>query len=543
MWRIVLALLLMFVPLAAQAQEERAWEDGCDARAIALIEPTEGAFDYSAACETYRACDPNGEGDFRCQMVALETLQKQCLTDDLICPKAAMLYAAAILAFDMPFGEMMGWKPAQTIIDGVPQGLAAFQAGDYEAALAAYQMTPFDNQNGDTMLPFSRAIVYEMLGEAQAATAEYASIFQTVFEHPLAWYARAQLFGSQGWTDEASFDATALSIFVESAPELADLVSTVVARYPLTRMEDWLMYPVESVSYGVGGTFFNDLTLTPPRSIQVGFYDNLDGILVIGASRLLGNSPDDPYRFVQFLKNSGDGRYRLEYPSYYENFGSLILVPNGDTLRGSESIAYFEGAADLAFRLAPANAPDPRADLESQRLCAGSVRSRLTVGTSVRTPWHGEDPVTLYSPPGGTEISSGNRLTVVGGPECLGSVTWWQAENLVGETGWFPENDGTQYTVNPLEEEATLENSCPLMPRLAAGLSGRVVFGLGPNNLRSQADANSALLTTIPEGAIFTIQFGPSCIDGINWWLVTYNGVAGWTAEGEGSTYWLEPSG
>ncbi|MBZ0284297.1 MAG: hypothetical protein K8L97_26395 [Anaerolineae bacterium] len=545
MWRVLLILMLMVVPIGAQAQQNSWWEDGCDARAVALIEPTEGQFDYGAACAAYRTCDPNGEGDFRCQMIAFNTLLEQCPAGDAICPKTAMLYAAAILAFDMPFGESIDWIPPQSIRDGVPVALAAFQAGDYGQAIEAYQMTPFVVESGETMMPFSRGVVYEMLGESQAALGEYASVFQVEFEHPLAWYARAQLYGSLGRTDEASFDAESLAIFTGDMPELAGLVDDLKAQYPLdtNKVQDWLMYPVESTSFGVGGTFFADHTLEAGRPVQVGFYVDLDAILVIGVSRLLGGGSDDDYRWVQLLNGADDGRYRLDYPSYWDNFGSLILTIEDEHLSGSESISYFEGAAAFEFVLVPASFPDPRLSLEDHRLCAGSVRSRVTVGSFVETPWHGGDPIPLYGVAGGGEIGGSPALTVIGGPECIGSVTWWEARDTIGNTGWFPENEGNQYTVNPLAEEPTQANTCPLMPRLTEGGTGRVIVGLGANNMRSQPSANSALVAAIPEGEVFTVEFGPTCAEGIHWWQVTYGGLAGWTAEGDINTYWVEPNG
>jgi hypothetical protein len=46
----------------------------------------------------------------------------------------------------------------------------------------------------------------------------------------------------------------------------------------------------------------------------------------------------------------------------------------------------------------------------------------------------------------------------------------------------------------------------------------------------------------IPGGASFTIVGGPQCgAEGWLWWQVNYNGTIGWTAEGDTTTYWLEP--
>jgi hypothetical protein len=46
----------------------------------------------------------------------------------------------------------------------------------------------------------------------------------------------------------------------------------------------------------------------------------------------------------------------------------------------------------------------------------------------------------------------------------------------------------------------------------------------------------------IPGGGVFTVLSGPQCGDqGILYWFVSYSGVQGWTGEGQGSTYWVEP--
>ena len=77
-------------------------------------------------------------------------------------------------------------------------------------------------------------------------------------------------------------------------------------------------------------------------------------------------------------------------------------------------------------------------------------------------------------------------------------------------------------------------------PRLISGERGRVGPGAA-NNVRSQSDADADLVGTIPAGSEFTVLDGPVCAGGFNWWQVDYEGLVGWTVEGQGDDYWLEP--
>ena len=81
--------------------------------------------------------------------------------------------------------------------------------------------------------------------------------------------------------------------------------------------------------------------------------------------------------------------------------------------------------------------------------------------------------------------------------------------------------------------------------QLKPAQTGRVIVGTGPNNLRSEPNAASEAFEQIPEGQTFTTLYGPLCDPQsfVAFWLVNYNGMVGWTAEGEGNTYWLEPVG
>jgi WD40 repeat protein len=82
-----------------------------------------------------------------------------------------------------------------------------------------------------------------------------------------------------------------------------------------------------------------------------------------------------------------------------------------------------------------------------------------------------------------------------------------------------------------------------LPTRLSVGTQARVAAIGIPNNIRQQPGSSSQLLGEIPPGATFNIVGGPSCstLDKIVWWRVDYNGINGWTAEGQDQEYWLEP--
>lgn len=78
--------------------------------------------------------------------------------------------------------------------------------------------------------------------------------------------------------------------------------------------------------------------------------------------------------------------------------------------------------------------------------------------------------------------------------------------------------------------------------RLTARMRARVTPSVGAVNLRQDANRNAVLLGEIPAGALLDIAAGPLCADGLLWWQVNYDGRFGWSAEGEGIAYFLEPA-
>ncbi len=96
----------------------------------------------------------------------------------------------------------------------------------------------------------------------------------------------------------------------------------------------------------------------------------------------------------------------------------------------------------------------------------------------------------------------------------------------------------------------TAEIDCPgfnLPFTLQIGEQGIILPG-DPNNLNSKParpslDASSIKVGSIPAGGVFTVLDGPICNHDIAWWYVDYNGVQGWTGEGQGNVYWAGPLG
>ena len=78
-------------------------------------------------------------------------------------------------------------------------------------------------------------------------------------------------------------------------------------------------------------------------------------------------------------------------------------------------------------------------------------------------------------------------------------------------------------------------------PRLTVGGRGRVTPGL-PNKMRSAPSTGAPQVGSIPGEAVFNVLGGPQCADGYLWWQVEYEGVTGWTANGTGNAYWVEPA-
>lgn len=550
----ILFLVLVAISIPAsniQAQDER-WNDGCDPRVMNEIVGISDVIDYAGACDIYRTCDPRGDGDFLCQLRALQYMLEQCPANDMICTDGALLYSAVILMYDEPVGESTTWSPPPSIIEGVPQALRAYWEGDYQAALDAYNLTSAEDDPFNTMLFFSKAIIYQRLGETEHTLVEFEQATSSFFfDHPLTWYARSQFLGSLGRDEEASFDVLALSIYLANETDLATLVAPLESQFSAAKdqLEDWVLYPVSSTGGGVAGNFTSDLTLEEGRPVQIVIFPELNSIIGVGLQNWSSSSLAESTVRVQKLTLTDDNRYTLIYPSYWDNGGSIsITIDENGIVSGSESIQYFEGSAQWRFMLAPVGANDPRETLSSEtRYCSDSVRSRVNVGSRVRTVYYGTG-ISVGDAAGSIDGTSSpyegigpEEMVIIGGPECVEGSTWWEAISDDGTEGWIAEDVERTYYISPTTvDPSTFVCTDSPATQLSVGQIGRVIPGSGANNMRQMPSVESEVLNAIPEDGTFEILGDPLCADNLTWWYVDYEGSTGWTVEGQGDVYWLE---
>ena len=171
-----------------------------------------------------------------------------------------------------------------------------------------------------------------------------------------------------------------------------------------------------------------------------------------------------------------------------------------------------------------------------QRLPFGGPPERIAIapdGTSVA--YVGEDAVYQWVGQAqrieGTQVVAGDFNTV---------IVW-------GPTGWRTPSFTASVAVPTQSVAPTSPTSgvtCQgfLPSRLVIGQQGRVTTDNDiPNNVRGNAGVNNPQVGQIPAGGRFEVLSGPLCVGDTAWWQVRYQDLTGWTAEGGGTAYWLEP--
>lgn len=168
-------------------------------------------------------------------------------------------------------------------------------------------------------------------------------------------------------------------------------------------------------------------------------------------------------------------------------------------------------------------------------LMAGAVVSADTpLGTRVNTP----GGTAFFDAPGGTGTQLGTFLpgstfTIVGGPEKVGGVTWWEVEDFeTGKKGWVPGSS------------IILEGVGGIGPTTKIGSKARVLLD---TNVWS-APGGLEKVASIKMGDVGVLTKGPQTENGSRWWFFDKDNADedGWIPEAvlllSSNTAWKEGS-
>ncbi|MBR6089587.1 MAG: hypothetical protein IKP86_06615 [Anaerolineaceae bacterium] len=182
---------------------------------------------------------------------------------------------------------------------------------------------------------------------------------------------------------------------------------------------------------------------------------------------------------------------------------------------------------------------------DGQYLSGCSMKSHLSVGDHAEVRI--QVGLKMRKDPAGKETGvqafPGRDVKIIGGPECVNGVVWWEIEFL-GYTGWSMEGkDGTYYlgkTAVPIKTEPdpaeTLSSS-----KLKIGDTVEIVNTSGLQMLQ-KPNGNSIGVQAFP-GKTAKITDGPKVENGIVWWEIDFLGYRGWCMEGKNGTTWLRNVG
>ncbi len=138
-------------------------------------------------------------------------------------------------------------------------------------------------------------------------------------------------------------------------------------------------------------------------------------------------------------------------------------------------------------------------------------------------------------------LSDGDEVNIYGTSPTLADT---DGDGILDAQDLFPGQAATP-TITPFP---TLEGGdiCPNSPipsRVSVGSGAIVEAGGVANRIRSEASTTADIVGYMEPGQAFQVIGGPTCDPEtlIRFWKVDFNGLQGWTAEGEGEEYYIAP--
>lgn len=188
------------------------------------------------------------------------------------------------------------------------------------------------------------------------------------------------------------------------------------------------------------------------------------------------------------------------------------------------------GAAATSLRVDPPTMMDKTDEMQWDVYAPDGTRLTSLVGNYPLLSPSGRQVLYVYDGP----TLSIWRSDADGGPYTIELPWHTSALTIWGITAYRLERGGAQVIVG------TRCAGSGLPFRLRTGFPS-AVLGSDPNNVRDLPGLESEIIGQIPGGAPFDVLEGPHCAAGLAWWYVQAGDLRGWTAEGQGDTYWLAP--
>lgn len=271
---------------------------------------------------------------------------------------------------------------------------------------------------------------------------------------------------------------------------------------------------------------------------------------VVGGSQYLTNGISAHLKFYRIDFDGQEGWIRVEdveeaiAPS---GQSSLPMIP----VRTPKSAVTVTPTPTLTATSPPTQTATRTPTLTPTPEC--TLRTRMSIGAGGRTVLVPSASTHVRSEPGSSAtivetIPAGQTFDVLDGPECVEGMQWWEIEGFGVEgtwKGWIGEGIDDNYQIEPFETNGVLCLGAD-PPRLTPGETVRVKDQPPlANRVRKSPEVETGnTIGEIPPGRQVEVISGPVCDpDGLNWrwWYVNYNGLTGWTAEGQPGEYWLEP--
>lgn len=272
---------------------------------------------------------------------------------------------------------------------------------------------------------------------------------------------------------------------------------------------------------------------------HIDFYDPITGALT-SYDLGLSDNRDNLARDFVWVDHLGNSLIALQIQDYWE----IINPYDGTRLRLSDPPRLKNRSVAGAMQLIPASIANVDDDWDIHWYATTGANLQYSGYVSPRV-----NPNFLPAmSPDGTEMAwhSGDgvdhwRISMTEGNSALASDPGHGRAFPIPEpvsVVWAPTEWVTTGSVAGAPVLLTASVNCGLLPLLSAGQTAIV----GPDlslHVRAEATTSGEPLGNLEGGTVVSINEGPVCADGYNWYAISSDSIAGWTAEGANGDYWL----